>query len=72
MVCELFDQITMSDNTPSSVLNNNSGIGQGTILGPILFILYINDIVNVIGPAKINMYADGGILYFFFFFFLLL
>ena len=41
-----------------------SGIGQGTILGPILFILYINDIVNHIGDARINMYADDCILYY--------
>ena len=40
-----------------------SGIGQGTILGPILFILYINDIVNHLGDVNINMYADDCVLY---------
>ena len=43
--------------------NNTSGIGQGTILGPILFFLCITDLVNEIGGARIDMYADDCILY---------
>ena len=57
-------QCVYYDNNLSAVLHTNSGIGQGTILGPILFILYINDIVNEIGGARINMYADECILYY--------
>ena len=56
-------QSLIFDNVRSNVLSNMSGIGQGTILGPILFILYINDIVRHIGDARINMYADDCILY---------
>ena len=40
-----------------------TGIGQGTILGPLLFIFYINDIVSVPKYLKINMHADDCILY---------
>ena len=55
--CLLFDNVISTEN------KNKTGIGQGTILGPILFILYINDIVNHIGGVNINMYADDCILY---------
>ena len=40
-----------------------SGIGQGTILGPLIFIFYINNIVTTTGNLKINMYADDCILF---------
>ena len=47
----------------SDELTVKTGIGQGTILGPLLFIFYINDIVSVLDVLKINMYADDCILY---------
>ena len=40
-----------------------SGIGQGTIVGPIIFLLYINDIVQMLPNVHINMYADDCMLY---------
>ena len=57
-------QCVVFDNVLSSVKKVQSGIGQGTILGPILFILYINDIVNHMKDAKINMYADDCVIYY--------
>ena len=56
-------QCVLFDNKISTVIANKSGIGQGTILGPILFILFVNDIVNHKGEVNINMYADACILY---------
>ena len=56
-------QTVLFDGKMSSVLNIKSGIGQGTILGPILFIFYINDLFQEIGGARINMYANDCILY---------
>ena len=48
----------LSDSVPVK-----TGIGQGTILGPLMFIFYINDLTSVLSDLKINMYADDCILY---------
>ena len=56
-------QAVKYNNVLSGVKDVKTGIGQGTILGPLLFIFYINDLTSVLTNLKINMYADDCLLY---------
>ena len=34
------------------------------VLGPLIYILYVNDCMNVLDRCKITMYADDCVLYY--------
>ena len=51
-------QFVNIDGCSSELLSVICGVPQGSILGPILFILYINDICNVSNLVKFILFAD--------------
>ena len=63
VICSIEKQFVDFDNcltTPQSVL---TGVPQGSILGPLLFILLLNDIEDGLPKCNIMLYADDAVLF---------
>ena len=56
-------QQVLANNVRSTFQTITQGVPQGSVLGPLFYILYANDIVRVIKNCKMALYADDTVLY---------
>jgi hypothetical protein len=52
------------DQCHSNEARVTSGVPQGSVLGPILFLIYINSLVRALKHSSIRLYADDAKIYF--------
>ena len=56
-------QRVYANDTYSSFQTINQGVPQGSVLGPLFYIVYANDLVKTVKNCEIALYADDTVLY---------
>ena len=56
-------QRVVVDGVFSSWVHMDSGVPQGTVLGPHLFLSFINDLPKATHDSKVRLFADDCVLY---------
>ena len=57
-------QYTSLNGVDSDIKHISCGVPQGSVLGPMLFLLYINDLPNIFSKLKFFLFADDTNIYF--------
>jgi hypothetical protein len=55
---------TVIENKRSSLMEMQVGVPQGSILGPLLFIIYMNDLPRCLEFYNVILYADDTVIYY--------
>ena len=57
-------QEVILDGSSSETSTVLSGVPQGTVLGPLLFLIYINDLPQYVSPGtQVRLFADDSAVY---------
>ena len=56
-------QCTLANNVRSSLLPVTCGVPQGSVLGPLFFLIYVNDVQQAVTNCGVKLYADDTVLY---------
>ena len=56
-------QVAFINGSLSTSMTIETGVPQGSILGPLLFLIYLNDLHISLEHCKVNMYADDTAFY---------
>ena len=62
-ISEFLKKLFSINGNCSTSVKVSSGVPQGTVLGPSLFLIYINDLPECVDHSKIRLFADDCIVY---------